>query len=218
MSSLEQPPEHEPGLRGPADVRGADPADVRRADLLGPPSGRRNVLAATAVAFAVAAMLLVTIVLPAEYGIDPLGTGRLLGLTALADGTTGAISPQPGEYKLDSNEFVLGPYEFIEYKYRLEKGGVMIFSWEATADVIYDFHSEPDGAPEGYAESFDKSTVARAHGTYTAPFSGIHGWLWENPGAETVTVKLTTAGFYSAAQEFRDNDSSFHPLGDRRRP
>jgi hypothetical protein len=25
---------------------------------------------------------------------------------------------------------------------------------------------------------------------------------------------LTTAGFYSSAQEFRDNDSSFHPIED----
>jgi hypothetical protein len=93
----------------------------------------------------------------------------------------------------------------------------MVYSWDATGPVIYDFHSEPDGAPAGYAESFDKAQAPAAHGSYKAPFSGIHGWFWENPGTKVVTITLTTAGFYTTAQEFRDNDSSFHPLDDIRR-
>ena len=43
----------------------------------------RKILAATGGALAVATVLLVLFVLPAEYGIDPLGTGKALGLTAL---------------------------------------------------------------------------------------------------------------------------------------
>ena len=35
----------------------------------------------TAIALTVAGAILVTVVLPAEYGVDPLGTGRRLGLT-----------------------------------------------------------------------------------------------------------------------------------------
>ena len=46
------------------------------------PSSRR-LLASTLAAVFVAALLLVTIVLPAQYGIDPTGAGRLMGLTAL---------------------------------------------------------------------------------------------------------------------------------------
>ena len=161
-------------------------------------------------------MILVTAVLPAEYGIDLLGTGRLLGLTALSEEDAGAISPQKAEYRVDAVEFVLGAYEFLEYKYRIEQDGAMVFSWEASGPVIYDFHSEPDGAPPGYAQSFDKAETAEAHGTYTAPFSGIHGWFWENPGSSDVTIKLTTAGFYSAAKEYRDNDVISRKLMDRR--
>src|SRR5688572_15170244 len=56
---------------------------------------RRKILTATILALLAAALILVTAVLPAEYGIDLLGTGRLFGLTALSEGTTGAISPQP---------------------------------------------------------------------------------------------------------------------------
>lgn len=38
----------------------------------------------TAIASAVAAVILLTIVLPAEYDIDPLGVGERLGLAAPA--------------------------------------------------------------------------------------------------------------------------------------
>lgn len=46
------------------------------------PSGKRIALSVL-VAAAVAAVVLLTAVLPAEYGIDPTGVGRLLGLTEL---------------------------------------------------------------------------------------------------------------------------------------
>jgi hypothetical protein len=176
----------------------------------------RRIVLATLAALGVAAVLLVTTVLPAEYGIDPLGTGRLLGLTALADAGAGVISTEDRIFKHDTVEFVLGSYEALEYKYRLHDGANMVFSWRATGPVIYDFHSEPDGAPEGYAESFDKGQKAEAHGTYAAPFSGIHGWYWENPGGGEVTVSLTTAGFYSEATEFRDGGAHTRELPDAR--
>ena len=179
------------------------------------PSVRKILLATAAAAFA-AAVILITAVLPAEYGIDPLGTGRLMGLTDLAGASSGAIKRQDAAYKTNTASFDLGPYEFVEFKYRLERGATMVYSWDATGPVIYDMHSEPDGAPAGYAESFDKAQSPAAHGSYTAPFSGIHGWFWENPNPKLVTITLTTAGFYSSAQEFRDNDSSFHPLDDNK--
>ncbi|MFO7277588.1 MAG: hypothetical protein DIU56_011175 [Pseudomonadota bacterium] len=53
---------------------------------LQPPSQRR-LLVSVAVAILAAALILVTIVLPAEYGVDPTGIGRALGLTALNEPT-----------------------------------------------------------------------------------------------------------------------------------
>ncbi len=99
----------------------------------------KRVLLATLAAMAVAATLLVTIVLPAEYGIDPLRTGSALGLTALADARTHVVEPQPAGFRRDFIEFVLGPYEMVEYKYRLADGASILFSWAATGEVIYDF-------------------------------------------------------------------------------
>ena len=46
-----------------------------------------KIVAATVAALVVACVILVTVVLPAEYGIDPLGTGKALGLGDLARAT-----------------------------------------------------------------------------------------------------------------------------------
>jgi hypothetical protein len=183
----------------------------------------RAIAVAIGGAFAVAAALLVTVVLPAEYGVDPLGTGRAMGLTALAgpaassavaitaptgpEGVPTAVGPiahYHGAYRMDSVDLVIGPYEFVEYKYRLEKGASMLYSWHATAAVVHDMHGEADGAT-AHEESFDKEARRGADGAFTAPFSGIHGWFWENPGAEPITVTLTSSGFYSAAIEIRSD-------------
>jgi hypothetical protein len=56
------------------------------------PSTRR-LLKATAAAVAVAGVILVTTILPAEFGIDPTGIGRRLGLNALAGTASAATSP-----------------------------------------------------------------------------------------------------------------------------
>jgi len=70
--------------------------------------------------------------------------------------------------------------------------------------VNLEFHAEPDGAPKGYAETYEKRNgVERASGTLMAPFAGIHGWYWENPTDREVTVTLSSAGFYNLAHEFR---------------
>ncbi len=189
----------------------------------GPLPSVRRLLTTVVVAAAVAAGILVTAVLPAEYGVDPLGVGRALGLTAIgappadpdipAPAGAAALTPvQEGpvahygaEYKVDSIQLVLGPYEYLEYKYRLEKGASMVYAWTASALPVYDFHADPDGTPKPDPVSFDRQPRRQANGAFTAPFSGIHGWYWENTEGDTMTITLTTAGFYSAATEFRSN-------------
>ena len=175
---------------------------------------RQKVLVATGIAFLSAATLLFGAILPAEYGVDPLGTGELLGLLAL--GQTQPIAAQTGEYRVDRVELPLYPAEWVEYFYRLEKGGSMLFTWIATGPVSYNFHASPDGAPAGYAESFEAQESEQEHGTYTAPFSGIHGWYWENVGTEEITITLTTAGFYSSAEEGRARAAGYKDLTDIR--
>jgi len=183
-----------------------------------PQATTRRILLATVVEMVVAAIVLVVAVLPAEYGIDPLGTGRALGLTALAEAgeaetsvsvdATGAggNTAQTGQLSQDVFTVELRPFEGVEYKYRMEQGASLVYSWTASEVVEFDFHGEPDGAPDRYSESYGKGNGGSASGVFLAPKPGIHGWYWKNTGAGRVTVTLNTSGFYTASTEFRDGE------------
>ncbi len=187
---------------------------------MNPVLARERIALNAGAALLVSGLLLVVAVLPAEYGVDPLGVGRRLGLTAMNDvkkgmdafqatraasaGGAPTVAPQERGYQHETVDFKLGPRGSIEYKYRLEKGEALLYSWKATGLVNYELHAEPDGAPRGYAESYEKVNAKdAASGTLTAPFSGIHGWYWENPSNADVTVTLSAAGFYNMSHEFQ---------------
>ena len=148
---------------------------------------KQKIAKATIAALLVAGVILITAVLPAEYGIDPLGTGAALGLMDLArssetqtgipastpsldaDPAAGSEAPvingvftaQPSRYKIDSRELKLGPGEGLEIKYHMQKGAGMLYSWIANNAVFYEFHGEPDVKPAGssevYCESYGKN-------------------------------------------------------------
>jgi hypothetical protein len=184
---------------------------------------RQRLAVAAGAALLVAGLILVMFVLPAEYGVDPLGTGARLGLLELGEtgkrvdalnaaaaaggGAAGQAPIIVGQERPPTQEtvsFTVGALEGMEYKYRLEKGEALLYSWTASAPVNYEFHAEPDGAPRGYAQSYEKvDAVRQASGTLTAPFAGIHGWFWENTTGDEVTITLTSAGFYNLSHEFR---------------
>lgn len=185
---------------------------------------QRLALAAGA-AILVAGLVLVAFIMPAEFAVDPLGVGARVGLMDLgvtgqqvealeqaSAGGAGAgqaalIVPQERGFNTEAREFTLAPEDWIEYKYRLEKGESLLYAWSAAGPVNFEFHAEPDGGPAGYAQTYEKSRGSAASGTLTAPFSGIHGWYWQNTGAEPVTVKLTSSGFYNLSHEFRPDGS-----------
>jgi len=150
----------------------------------------------------VAALILVTAVLPAELGVDPTGVGARLGLTAMGDlkHAAEARPESPATPVLRSDEFsvTLGPKEGTEVKAVMRSGDQMVYSWTTdTGEVFYDFHGEPKGAPSSVFTSFQKGTAASAEGDFEAPFEGVHGWYWKNVGPEPVTVQLKTTGVYS---------------------
>ena len=173
---------------------------------------KKRLLAATAIALVVAALVLVAAVLPAEYGVDPLGTGKALGLTALfeadADVATsplsqaseGDVRPLPRVYRTESTTFTLGPGQAFEYKYRIEQHGGLVYTWSATGPMKYEFHGDPDGIGAKVL-SYEKGQADFASGSLVASASGIHGWYWENVGSAAATITLNSAGFYSEGQE-----------------
>jgi hypothetical protein len=200
----------------------------------GPSVGK--LIRATVFALILAAVVLVVAVLPAEYGIDPLGTGKLLGLTKLAEESGATRAPmdlkalaeakptpignkqlstppvltdwnrdQTRSYKVDSRKFELPVGGQIEFKYQIRKGSNLVYSWRSTGKVKYEFHGEPNAGPNGTYQSYakdDKVGAQQGNGSFTAPFSGIHGWYWENASSAPVTIELQSAGFYTQAELF----------------
>ena len=174
------------------------------------PSTKRIALA-TAIAFVVAGCVLVAFVLPAEYGRDPLGTGRRLGLLDLYEAKTGDAPPPPPTqknaerpkiYKVDASAMALGPGMAFEYKYRLDQGASMVYAWRTEAPVKYEFHGEPDDSRLKVV-SYEKQVGDHAAGSLTAAFTGIHGWYWENTGKQPVTITIHSSGFFTSADEMR---------------
>ncbi|MEE8439165.1 MAG: hypothetical protein V3S07_06220 [Micropepsaceae bacterium] len=180
-------------------------------------SSKRSLVIASLAALVGAGILLVTLILPAEYGVDPLGTGAALGVLPLSgtvvvdqsDSLTvlsltptidGPIGHYGEGFKHDMAEFVLEPYEYVEYKYHLEAGATMLYSWTSTDTVIHDFHGDPDENPTA-VQSYDMRNLSSGNGSFTAPFTGIHGWYWENPGGNRIIVNVTASGFYAWAVE-----------------
>ncbi len=191
-----------------------------------PALAKQRLALAAGAALLVAGLVLVAFIMPAEFAVDPLGIGARVGLVdlgvtgqqvealeqaAAAGGGAGQVAivvPQQRPYNSETVEFTLPPGEgWIEYKYRLEQGESLLYTWSAAAPVNWEFHAEPDGGPAGYAQTYEKSQGSAASGTLTAPFSGIHGWYWQNTGAQPVTVTLTSSGFYNLAHEFRPDGS-----------
>lgn len=178
------------------------------------PSGR-NLAKATLLALLAGSAVLVTAVLPAEFGLDPLGTGRVLGLLDLyasqsATAAPATVTPAPegpvftqvAALKDDSRDFTLGAYGTMEFKYHLDEGAAMLYDWKATEELSFDFHTERAGS--GASETFEKGQASWKRGAYVAPYAGIHGWYWKNNTDHDVKITLASTGFYPSAKLFLD--------------
>lgn len=118
-----------------------------------------QLIKATALALIVAGVILITIVLPAEFGIDPTGSGKALGLTALNDSSrqiqpaalaieeavslppnTTAVEPveqlltstvvkSEAPFRSDEMTITLEEDEGSEIKALMKKGEQFVFTW-----------------------------------------------------------------------------------------
>lgn len=199
-------------------------SDIAGVTAKGLPSSRA-LLKATAVALVVAALVLMFVVLPAEYGVDPTGVGARIGLTAMSDtdaadaadeelgaliepsNVEGAAAPiavldavfkaqQP--FRTDEMSLTLQPNEGGEIKALMQVGERMMFSWVAEGGgVNFDMHGEELNAGKDEFTSYWKGrNETSGHGAFQAPFAGTHGWYWRNRGSAPVTVRVKTSGYY----------------------
>lgn len=175
---------------------------------------------ATLIAVGVAAILLVTVVMPAEYGIDPVGTGNLMGLTAMGESKVQEDAPlqtaqEGGELLLDEPseagapvalggeasevQLTLQPDEGREVKATMIAGRGLEFEWSAAdnAQVNWELHGEEIGASGNDYTSYEKGISAGESGTFRAPFDGTHGWYWVNRTGTPATITVRADGDFS---------------------
>lgn len=175
---------------------------------------------ATGVALVVAIIVLVTAVLPAEYGVDLTGIGKRLGLTALSGGDSGLVSQaeaaqvepsggapisalnavwkSPVAFRSDELSVTLAPGEGTEVKAMMKTGDRFFFTWSAEGGAVnFDMHGEVLKAKSDEFTSYWKGREqTSANGSFEAPFDGTHGWYWRNKGKTPVTVTVKTTGYY----------------------
>ena len=165
------------------------------------PASPPRLVRATLTAAALAGVLLVTVVLPAEYGIDPTRIGRVTGLyrapetaaeplpestgdgaSAAAGGGTGSLFKSATPYRSDEMSLTLAPGEGAEIKAQMNAGERLVFSWTSTG-----------GDRSYWTGEFESG----GHGAFEAPMTGNHGWFWQNLNDAPVTITVKTSGFYS---------------------
>jgi len=161
------------------------------------------------VAVAVAAVILIVAVLPAEYGIDPTGLGERIGLlrppasavdmsVAIAPEAAATVDQEPLPYRSDEMTITLQPGEGAEIKATMRRGDTYVFSWVAKGGALdFDMHGEHPEQSSKEASYWKAEAATSGHGTFRAPFDGRHGWFWQNVTWEPVTLTLKTSGYYS---------------------
>ena len=159
-----------------------------------------TLLKASASATLVAIVALVTFILPAEYNVDPTGIGHQLGLTVLAEAAE-AQTPNKittaGSQDYQVIEVTVPAGKGIEYKFSMQQHDKMSYEWLTEGPSLYvDLHGEPQGDTTGYFESYAITTLNEMKGSFTAPFTGAHGWYWENKSDQPITVQLMVKGQY----------------------
>ena len=184
------------------------------------PMPRGRLIAAIAGCAILATLIVLGAILPAEFNRDPLGLGRLSGLSRLWAPEDQVVDPAQGAaarareydipFRTDVVEIPLGDFmagaerSELEYKVRMKKDATLIYAWEVVGasdarDFSFDQHGHTTPAP-GQAmtvATWRRDFGLKQQGALTAPFDGIQGWQFSNAGETPVVVRLRLAGFYT---------------------
>ncbi|MBT7042960.1 MAG: transmembrane anchor protein [Candidatus Marinimicrobia bacterium] len=174
-----------------------------------------QLLKSTIIAFVVASFLLLLVILPAEYGVDPTGVGHALGLKKmgeikkslekealtepeiLKDNLTKnqKVKSEIFEEKQDIMEVEIASGEAIEIKLEMKKGAIAQYKW-STENGALNFNLHGDGYKGMHKTATYKKgkMVASDKGELVAEFDGYHGWFWRNRNDATVKVLLEVTG------------------------
>jgi hypothetical protein len=157
-----------------------------------------SLLKAVIISFTTAVVVLILLILPAEYNIDPTGVGEKLGLTVFNEEVKPEKPRLSHQNKKDSVVLNVPAGKGIEYKLAMKKHSKSIYEWTTGGGELYvDLHGEPKGDTTGYFESYVIATVTEMKGSFTTPYEGSHGWYWKNESDNDIKVQLTFSGEYA---------------------
>jgi len=190
----------------------------------------KQLLRSTIIAVVVATVLLVTVVLPSEYGIDPTRIGRVLGLTNMGEIKTQLAAEAERDRAVDASQTAVATAETapatgaparvaksegapktdeLTVTLKPGEGAEIKLAMAKGAKARYEWRSDggrvnhdthADG-PGGANHSYSKGKeVEGDSGELTAPFDGNHGWFWRNRSGSEVTVTLKVSGEYSTVK------------------
>lgn len=189
-----------------------------------------QLLRSTIIAAISAVVILVAVVLPAEYSIDPTGAGRLLGLTEmgeikrelsdeaerdhrtemvpglrsnLLDGFMGLFfgTAHAQENEAWSDEVTFTLAPGETYEVKLTMNEGEIAEYRMeVAGGRVNFDLHAHGA--GKSITYQKGRgSAGDEGRIEAAFAGNHGWFWRNRDDQSLTVTLRVRGAYSKLKQ-----------------
>jgi len=180
-----------------------------------------TLITSTIIAIVVAGVILATIVLPAEYGIDPTGIGKITGLKRMGEIKLSLAKEAASENSLikekalsmpasvaqkitstqaqsHTMKITLAPDEGAEVKLKMAKGNSAKYAWSTDGGgVNYDVHGDSKKLQIKYHGYRKGSSVKRIEDVIKAAFDGNHGWFWRNRTRKTITITLNTAGNYA---------------------
>ena len=184
-----------------------------------------KLIKSTILAAVTAGILLVTVVMPAEYGIDPTGAGKVLGLTRMGEIKTSLAKEAEADAAMDNQEEIavveasepepisvatqseeveisLDPDQSTEIKVSMNEAGKVNYLWDANgSEIFFDIHGDSKPLKINY-HKYEKGTADKKEGTLEAAFEGNHGWYFKNRNSEPVTFTLKIDGEYSSVTRY----------------
>ena len=190
-------------------------------------STRNQLLRSICLSILVAFVILITVILPAEYNVDPTGMGEALGIKGFSAAESTASSEQssntslvpshePQTNKLHDSidpslkfyqtDLILEPYGQVEFKLKMKEGARVSYTWFSGNDEIYaDLHGHT--IVEEGIEGKEEEIVVRYHetqqgsegsGSFETPFTGDHGWYFLSLETHPITIRVNISGSFNS--------------------
>ena len=179
-----------------------------------------QLLKSTIIAIIMIVILFVMVILPAEYGTDPTGVGKILGLKEMGDIKMSLLEESQNEslqesepFSIDTDsveaekisdtinedvvEITIEPGKAIEIKLEMKIGDIVQYEWRTIKGGLnYNLHGDGYKGSKKSINYKKGRMVPSDSGELKAEFDGYHGWFWRNREKFSVTVILQTSGDY----------------------